>query len=102
MYKTAFKSNPNNAMMMTSSVVSNSSGQGTVTPLPEANARTNTALGYKQSQPPKTNTMMLPSPNGAGAPTGNIVSILATSNNVTHPAAALAVQSRHSDRRDSN
>lgn len=37
MYKTAFKSNTNNAVL---------SG-GTVTPLPEANGRTNTALGYK-------------------------------------------------------
>lgn len=53
MYKTAFKSNTNNAVL---------SG-GTVTPLPEANGRTNTALGYKQTtnqgvamhhpQPPK-------------------------------------------------
>jgi hypothetical protein len=61
MYKTAFKSNTNNAVL---------SG-GTVTPLPEANGRTNTALGYKQTtnqgvamhhpQPPKQNNMMLPS-----------------------------------------
>lgn len=39
MYKTAFKSNTNNTVL---------SG-GTVTPLPEANGRTNTALGYKQT-----------------------------------------------------
>ena len=62
MYKTAFKQ---------SNTVGNASihsSGGTVTPLPEANARTNTALGYKQShavggvilQPPKTNNMMLP------------------------------------------
>ena len=37
MYKTAFKSNTNNSVL---------SG-GSVTPLPEANGRTNTALGYK-------------------------------------------------------
>lgn len=63
-----------------------------VTPLPEANARTNTALGYKQTggvPPPKTNNMMLPSTNGG------MVSILAAS-------SGPAVQSRHSDRRDSN
>jgi len=39
MYKTAFKSNTNNTVL---------SG-GMVTPLPEANGRTNTALGYKQT-----------------------------------------------------
>ncbi len=39
MYKTAFKSNTNNTVL---------SG-GTVTPLPEATGRTNTALGYKQT-----------------------------------------------------
>ena len=39
MYKTAFKSNTNNTVL---------SG-GAVTPLPEANGRTNTALGYKQT-----------------------------------------------------
>ena len=39
MYKTAFKSNTNNSVL---------SG-GTVTPLTEAKGRTNTALGYKQT-----------------------------------------------------
>lgn len=90
MYKTAFKSNTNNSVL---------SG-GTVTPLPEANGRTNTAMGYKQTnnngmvmqqppQPPKTNTMMLPNQG-----------ILAASTNVSNTGSTL--QSRHSDRRDSN
>ena len=91
MYKTAFKSNTNQTVL---------SG-GAVTPLPEANGRTNTALGYKQThaggapiQPPKNNNMMLPSSNTGPA---NMGSILATSANMTG-----SVQSRHSDRRDSN
>lgn len=90
MYKTAFKSNTNNTVL---------SG-GTVTPLPEANGRTNTALGYKQTHvgggpiQPKNNNMMMPSPNGAGGMGPNI---LAASNNI--PVGS--VQSRHSDRRDS-
>ena len=89
MYKTAFKSNTNNSVL---------SG-GAVTPLPEANGRTNTAMGYKQTnnngmvmqqppQPPKTNNMMLPNQG-----------ILAASPNV---GGGSALQSRHSDRRDSN
>ncbi len=92
MYKTAFKSNTNQTVL---------SG-GTVTPLPEANGRTNTALGYKQThaggggpiQPPKTNNMMLPQSNTGPVNMGNI---LAQSSNMTG-----TVQSRHSDRRDSN
>lgn len=92
MYKTAFKSNTNQTVL---------SG-GTVTPLPEANGRTNTALGYKQThaggggpiQPPKTNNMMLPQSNTGPS---NMNNILAQSSNMTG-----TVQSRHSDRRDSN
>jgi len=41
MYKTAFKSNTNNT------VLNGGANGGAVTPLPEANGRTNTALGYK-------------------------------------------------------
>lgn len=74
MYKTAFKSNTNQTVLT----------GGTVTPLPEATGRTNTALGYKQTNTqgvivmhqPKTNNMMLPNnPNGS--------SILAASANVS-------------------
>ena len=63
MYKTAFKSSNTANNTVLSGV--------TVTPLPEANGRTNTALGYKQTNVggvgmPKTNNMMLPIPNGNG------------------------------------